>query len=411
MDQYCILGRIGEGAHGIVFKAKHVETGEIVALKKVALRRLGDGISSQALREIKALQEMEDSPYVVQLKAVFPHGACLVLAFEFMLSDLAEVLRHAQRPLVQAQVKSYLQMLLRGVAFCHAHNIVHRDLKPANLLISASGQLKIADFGLARVLSPDGSCLYTHQVATRWYRAPELLYGACQYDQGVDLWAVGCILGELLNGSPLFPGENDIDQLCCVIRILGTPSPQVWPEITELPDYNKISFKDQAPMPLGELLPDAPPQALDLLGHFLRYPPRQRIAASQARHTSEEKPGPVAYRRHMLGGVMRTQGCYRGLATSCPAFLTPLGLGAPPHPRTCALLPLPGSCTTAAGVYAPFPGAHCPTALGSLQRLLAPAHGVGGCPEGAYAWSLLPPLLGSTAQTLSTRWESSGQRG
>nr|XP_017528871.1 cyclin-dependent kinase 20 isoform X5 [Manis javanica] len=295
MDQYCILGRIGEGAHGIVFKAKHVETGEIVALKKVALRRLGDGISSQALREIKALQEMEDSPYnldlcadlfliyqVVQLKAVFPHGACLVLAFEFMLSDLAEVLRHAQRPLVQAQVKSYLQMLLRGVAFCHAHNIVHRDLKPANLLISASGQLKIADFGLARVLSPDGSCLYTHQVATRWYRAPELLYGACQYDQGVDLWAVGCILGELLNGSPLFPGENDIDQLCCVIRILGTPSPQVWPEITELPDYNKISFKDQAPMPLGELLPDAPPQALDLLGHFLRYPPRQRIAASQA---------------------------------------------------------------------------------------------------------------------------------
>ncbi|XP_057346196.1 cyclin-dependent kinase 20 isoform X3 [Manis pentadactyla] len=219
MDQYCILGRIGEGAHGIVFKAKHVETGEIVALKKVALRRLGDGISSQALREIKALQEMEDSPY---------------------------------------------------------------DLKPANLLISASGQLKIADFGLARVLSPDGSCLYTHQVATRWYRAPELLYGACQYDQGVDLWAVGCILGELLNGSPLFPGENDIDQLCCVIRILGTPSRQVWPEITELPDYNKISFKDQAPMPLGELLPDAPPQALDLLGHFLRYPPRQRIAASQA---------------------------------------------------------------------------------------------------------------------------------
>ncbi|XP_049751527.1 cyclin-dependent kinase 20 isoform X3 [Elephas maximus indicus] len=243
MDQYCILGRIGEGAHGIVFKAKHVE--------------------------------------VVQLKAVFPHGAGFVLAFEFMLSDLAEVVRHAQRPLAQAQVKSYLQMLLKGVAFCHANSIVHRDLKPANLLISASGQLKIADFGLARVFSPDGSRLYTHQVATRWYRAPELLYGARQYDQGVDLWAVGCIMGELLNGSALFPGENDIEQLCCVLRILGTPSPQVWPEITELPDYNKISFKEQAPVPLEEVLPDASPQALDLLGQFLLYPPRQRIAASQ----------------------------------------------------------------------------------------------------------------------------------
>lgn len=282
MEQYCILGRIGEGAHGIVFKAKHVETGEIVALKKVALRRLEDGIPNQVLREIKALQEIEDSQYVVQLKAVFPHGAGFVLAFEFMLSDLAEVVRHTQRPLAQAQVKSYLQMLLKGVAFCHANNIVHRDLKPANLLISASGQLKIADFGLARVFSPDGNRLYTHQVATRWYRAPELLYGARQYDQGVDLWAVGCILGELLNGSPLFPGENDIEQLCCVLRILGTPSPQVWPEITELPDYNKISFKEQAPVPLEEVLPDASPQALDLLGRFLLYPPQQRISASQA---------------------------------------------------------------------------------------------------------------------------------
>ncbi|XP_062955329.1 cyclin-dependent kinase 20 isoform X3 [Cynocephalus volans] len=219
MEQYRILGRIGEGAHGVVFKAKHAETGEIVALKKVALRRLEDGIPKQALREIKALREVEDSQY---------------------------------------------------------------DLKPANLLISASGQLKIADFGLARVFSSDGSRLYTHQVATRWYRAPELLYGARQYDQGVDLWAVGCIMGELLNGSPLFPGENDIEQLCCVHRILGTPSPQVWPEITELPDYNKISFKDRAPVPLEEVLPDASAQALDLLGQFLLYPPRQRIPASQA---------------------------------------------------------------------------------------------------------------------------------
>uniref|UniRef100_A0A6I8N395 Cyclin-dependent kinase 20 n=1 Tax=Ornithorhynchus anatinus TaxID=9258 RepID=A0A6I8N395_ORNAN len=167
MDQYSILGRIGEGAHGIVFKAKHVETGETVALKKVALRKLEDGIPNQALREIKALQEIEDNQYVVKLKAVFPHGAGFVLAFEFMLSDLSEVIRHAHRPLGQAQVKGYMQMLLKGVAFCHANNIMHRDLKPANLLISSSGQLKIADFGLARVFSRSGDRLYSHQVATR----------------------------------------------------------------------------------------------------------------------------------------------------------------------------------------------------------------------------------------------------
>ncbi|XP_076860125.1 cyclin-dependent kinase 20 isoform X2 [Brachyhypopomus gauderio] len=229
MDQYSILGRIGEGAHGIVFKAKHIETGETVALKKVALRRLEDGIPNQALREIKALQEIEDNQHVVKLKDVFPHGTGFVLVFEYMLSDLSEVIRNSQRPLTESQVKGYMMMLLKGVAFCHENSIMHRDLKPANLLISSTGHLKIADFGLARLFSNDGERLYSHQVATRWYRAPELLYGARKYDEGVDLWAVGCIFGELLNNSPLFPGENDIEQLCCVLRVLGTPNQEVWP--------------------------------------------------------------------------------------------------------------------------------------------------------------------------------------
>ena len=104
---------------------------------------------------------------------------------------------------------------------------MHRDLKPANLLISPTGHLKIADFGLARVFSSDEGRLYSHQVATRWYRAPELLYGARKYDQAVDLWAVGCIFGELINNSPLFAGENDIDQLYSVLRVIGTPSVKV----------------------------------------------------------------------------------------------------------------------------------------------------------------------------------------
>ncbi|XP_077079254.1 cyclin-dependent kinase 20 [Siphateles boraxobius] len=282
MDQYSILGRIGEGAHGIVFKAKHIETGETVALKKVALRKLEDGIPNQALREIKALQEIEDNQYVVKLKDVFPHGTGFVLVFEYMLSDLSEVIRNSQRPLTASQVKGYMMMLLKGVAFCHENSIMHRDLKPANLLISSTGHLKIADFGLARLFSNEGDRLYSHQVATRWYRAPELLYGARKYDEGVDLWAVGCIFGELLNNSPLFPGENDIEQLCCVLRVLGTPNQKVWPEITDLPDYNKITFKENPPIPLEEIVPDTSPQALDLLKKFLVYPSKQRISASQA---------------------------------------------------------------------------------------------------------------------------------
>ncbi|XP_048348044.1 cyclin-dependent kinase 20 [Sphaerodactylus townsendi] len=282
MDQYSILGHIGEGAHGIVFKAKNIETGETVALKKVALRKLEDGIPNQALREIKALQEIEENQHVVKLKDVFPHGTGFVLVFEYMISDLSEVIRNSEQPLTDGQVKGYMLMLLKGVAFCHANAIMHRDLKPANLLISSTGQLKIADFGLARVFTRDGDRLYSHKVATRWYRAPELLYGARKYDEGVDLWAVGCIFAELLNNSPLFPGENDIEQLCCVLGVLGTPNQNIWPEITELPDYNKISFKEKPPVPLEQVVPDASPQAVHLLKQFLVYPSRLRVRAAQA---------------------------------------------------------------------------------------------------------------------------------
>ncbi|KAK7035571.1 Cyclin-dependent kinase 20, partial [Halocaridina rubra] len=115
------------------------------------------------------------------------------------------MIRDASRPLIVAEIKSYMKMLLSGVAHLHKHHIMHRDLKPANLLISSTGQLKIADLGLCRVFTRDTNRLYSHQVATRWYRAPELLYGARQYDEGVDLWSVGCIFGEMLNNSPIFP--------------------------------------------------------------------------------------------------------------------------------------------------------------------------------------------------------------
>eukprot|EP00118_Oscarella_pearsei_P010610 m.66115 g.66115 ORF g.66115 m.66115 type:complete len:214 (+) comp35364_c0_seq15:33-674(+) len=167
MENYRILGRIGEGAHGIVTKAKRIETGELVALKKVPLRRLEDGIPNTALREIKALQEIGENQHIVKLLDVFPHGTGFVLVFEYMLSDLSEVIRNAERPLSEAQIKSYALMLLKGVAYCHQNSIMHRDLKPANLLISSSGHLKLADFGLARVFSNEGDRLYSHQVATR----------------------------------------------------------------------------------------------------------------------------------------------------------------------------------------------------------------------------------------------------
>ncbi|TPP62762.1 Cell division protein kinase 20, partial [Fasciola gigantica] len=299
MDQYDIIGRIGEGAHGIVLEAKHIESGELVALKKVPLRKLVDGIPNTALREIKALQFIGSSPYVVRLREVFPHGTGFVLVFDYMLTDLSEVIRNSDCPLTASHIKSYMIMLLSGVEVMHENGIMHRDLKPANLLISSTGLLKIADFGLARVFhEPSNKRLYSHQVATRWYRAPELLYGARKYTKSVDLWAVGCIFGELLNNSPLFPGENDIEQLWFVIRVLGTPKESIWPEIKDLPDYNKITFNACEPVPFEEVLSDAPSEAVDLVRRFLTYPPYERITVTKALlhdyFTTEPLPTPTS---------------------------------------------------------------------------------------------------------------------
>lgn len=168
MDQFTIEGRIGEGAHGIVYKAKHIESGRNVALKRVGIRRLDAGLPVAAVRELQALKQLEHQN-IVMLFDAFAHGTAFILVFEYMVTDLARVMKTSGTGLSESHIKAYTKMLLDGVAYCHNQSIIHRDLKPANLLISPSGQLKVADFGLARIWYPsDPTRAYSHQVATRW---------------------------------------------------------------------------------------------------------------------------------------------------------------------------------------------------------------------------------------------------
>ncbi|GIL84597.1 hypothetical protein Vretifemale_13254 [Volvox reticuliferus] len=172
--------------------------------------------------------------------------------------------------------------LCRGLEALHAEGLMHRDVKPSNTLLSASaGAAKLADCGLARPLDGGERPAYTHAVATRWYRAPELLYGARAYGPAVDIWALGLVFAELLGLAPLIPGDNDIDQLGRVISTLGSMEP-VWPGVRELPDWGKIAFPPAEPVPLGQLLPGASVPALEFLARFLRYDPAQRITAAEA---------------------------------------------------------------------------------------------------------------------------------
>lgn len=163
--------------------------------------------------------------------------------FEYVPHTLYSRLRDDHNPVTRQETRRYMRMLLRGLKYLHGISIMHRDIKPANLLITDEGTLKIADFGLARIYRKDmpDRC-YSPQVATRFYRAPEILWGASKYGPPIDLWAAGCVFAEMLRGIPLFSGSTDIEQLALVVRILGTPDPEQWPELVTLADYNKIRY-------------------------------------------------------------------------------------------------------------------------------------------------------------------------
>lgn len=216
----------------------------------------------------------------MKLQDVVPDGGSIALVLEYMPTDLVSVVRNREESLHVADVRGLLRMLLHGIACCHDHNILHRDLKPGNLLLNADGVLKLSDFGLATVFIGQQGRSYSHQVATRWYRAPELLFGARHYDTAVDMWAVGTVFAELLRPTPLFAGQNDLDQIFRVIQVLGDVEKQ-WPGVRELPDFNKVSFPSYEPMPLSKLFPDAEASAVDLLSKLLVLDPSKRLSARQ----------------------------------------------------------------------------------------------------------------------------------
>jgi len=242
------------------------------------LKSKEEGLSQEAIREIRLLQEL-DHPNIMKVYDIFSHSSNINVVMEYMTTDLRKILRAKDIVLTAADIKSYLKMLLLAVEHCHKNWILHRDIKPENLLIGEDGQMKLADFGLAKVYgSPDRSL--SHQACTLYYRAPELLFGARMYGPGADMWSVGCVFGELMKRVPLFPGESEIDQLSKIFSTMGTPTDKDWPGMSSLPSYTE--FDPWPPTPLESIFPAAPSDALDLFKLLLRYDPKQRISTTQA---------------------------------------------------------------------------------------------------------------------------------
>lgn len=170
--------------------------------------------------------------------------------------------------------------LLKGLDYCHSKRIVHRDLKPQNLLLNSQGTLKIADFGLSRVMSHPLKPL-TKDIVTLWYRPPEILLGCDKYSTNVDMWSVGCIFAEMLSKKPLFPGDSQIGQLMKIFQVLGTPNSSIWPQISFLENF-KLTFPKFKGFPIENILVDIDPLAIDLLKSMITLKPGSRISAKKA---------------------------------------------------------------------------------------------------------------------------------
>jgi cyclin-dependent kinase-like len=206
MNKYEVLGVVGEGAYGVVLKCRNKESAEIVAIKKFKESDDDEILRKTTLREVKILRMLRHNN-IVSLKEAFRRKAKLYLVFEYVEKNLLEVLEEQPTGLDPEIVRIYIYQLVLAIHWCHSNAVIHRDIKPENLLINVRTKtLKLCDFGFARLISKSTEEL-TDYVATRWYRAPELLLGSTNYGFGVDLWAIGCIMGEISDGQPIFPGN------------------------------------------------------------------------------------------------------------------------------------------------------------------------------------------------------------
>uniref|UniRef100_A0A6M2DK56 cyclin-dependent kinase n=1 Tax=Xenopsylla cheopis TaxID=163159 RepID=A0A6M2DK56_XENCH len=320
--EFQCLNRIEEGTYGVVYRAKDLRTGEVVALKRLKMEKEKEGFPITSLREINTLLKAQH-PNIVTVREIVV-GSNMDKIFIVMdyvehdLKSLMETMKHKKQGFLPSEVKCLVQQLLKAVAHLHDNWILHRDLKTSNLLLSHKGILKVGDFGLAREY---GSPLraYTPIVVTLWYRSPELLLGCKEYSTAIDMWSVGCIFAELVAMQALFPGKSEVDQLNRIFKDLGTPNEKIWPGYSKLPAVQKMTFTEYPVSMIGRRFAQTlSPRGLDLLNGFLTYDPDKRITSEEALQHNyfKEVPLPIDPAMFPTWPAKSELGTRRALASS-----------------------------------------------------------------------------------------------
>ncbi|KAK5967133.1 Pct-1 [Trichostrongylus colubriformis] len=290
LETYEKLDKLGEGTYATVYRGRSLLTNNFVALKEIRLEQ-EEGAPCTAIREVSLLRNLRHAN-VVTLHDIIHTDRLLTLVFEYVDRDLKQYMDACNNVLTMNNIRLFLFQLLRGLAYCHQRRVLHRDLKPQNLLITAKGELKLADFGLARAKSVPTKT-YSNEVVTLWYRPPDVLLGSTDYSTHIDMWGVGCILFEMVAGRALFPGSTTDEQLGLIFRTLGSPRGDRHATICARPAYAPFAQKVYHPEPLIRQIPRMDTHGYDLLMKFLQYEGRDRISAHEAMHHNFFKVLPV----------------------------------------------------------------------------------------------------------------------
>ncbi|CAL1270123.1 unnamed protein product [Larinioides sclopetarius] len=309
-ESYIKLEQLGEGSYATVFKGFSELNNKVVALKEIRLQP-EEGAPFTAIREASLLRGLKHAN-IVTLHDIIHTRETLTFVFEYVHTDLSQYLERHPGGLHPKNIKLFMFQLLRGLAFCHQRRVLHRDLKPQNLLISEVGELKLADFGLARAKSVP-SRTYSHEVVTLWYRPPDVLLGSTNYSTSLDMWGVGCIFVEMITGKAAFQGMKDtMDQLDKIFRVIGTPTDDTWDGVTQFPNYKPQKFGHYAPQSLSAAFPRITEinQGENLAHSFLQLQPRLRISATEAlRHIYFDELPPKIYDLPEQVSIYTVSGC------------------------------------------------------------------------------------------------------